>query len=75
MFKVGQVFNKNGKDYCVIDIINYMDKTFLLLSEQDDKISFFFYDVILLNNNYKLLKVKNQSLINELYSLYEERNS
>ena len=76
MFEVGKVFKKNGKDYCVLDILDYNYKKYLLLSEKGEKISFDFYEITMPdNNNYELVMVNDANLNNSLFELFENRNS
>ncbi len=75
MFKEGQVFKKNGINYCVIDILHLDNEMYLLLAEQLETISYVFYKVKIVNNNsYDLTVVDDELLNSKLFEMFENKN-
>ena len=73
-FKVGQVFKKLGKVYCVLDVINYNEKTYVLFSvETGRKFYFDIYEIQEEIDSYNLLKVKEQELFNSIMYIFEKK--
>ena len=75
MFEEGQIFNKDGDEYCVLDVLEYEGKTFVLFSIESGKVGFSFYQVDLEGDNYNLVSVIDDNLNNILMNMYEEKNN
>jgi len=81
MFEVGQVFKKNGIEYCVVDILQCDNKDYLLISNAANKIDFEFFEVRRPDDNhYELLTIHNDAINNKLFDIFynkmrkEEKN-
>lgn len=73
-FVVGQVFNKNGNMYCVLDLITYNLKNYVLFSVESGKQ--FYFDIFEINTSfdrYDLIKVNNQAIFNSVMEIFEMR--
>ena len=77
IFEEGQIFNKDGVEFCVLDTIEYNGDNYVLMSiETGEKgIGFSFYHISLNNNEYELEYIDNEEINNTLLSLYEEKNN
>ena len=73
MFKIGQVFHKNGFDFCILDILEYESKQYLLCSVEKDKLEYIFYDVHYESGKYNLVQVLDQQLEFNLFELFEQK--
>lgn len=73
-FQVGQVFNKNNNEMCLIELINYDDKCYGLFSIEGTKVTFAFYEIYDTGSNYKLLAITDDNLNNKLLGIFEEMN-
>ena len=74
MFEVGHVFKRNGIDYCVIDIIKYNNKEYLLLSNNVGGIDYDFYLLSKPNDSQlRLSKVTDEKLELQLMNLFYDR--
>ena len=73
MLEIGQIFNKNGVEYCLLDILILDDKKYALFSLETDKLSFSFYEIIENETDYDLKFIDDQQLNFHLLELYEEK--
>lgn len=71
MLEVGQVFNKNDKVFCVLDIIDFNMKKYALFSVESDKLDYVFYEVIANEDGYNLNVVNDNKIIFELFNIIE----
>lgn len=74
-FKVGQIFEKEGKKLCLIEIIEYSGETYGLFSVEDVKFYYIFYQLIDTGINYNLIPVLDETLNNVLLGIFERKNS
>lgn len=74
-FQVGQVFNKNNNEMCLLELINYENKLYGLFSMESNKVTFIFYEIYDTGTNYKLLAITDDNLNNKLLSIFEEMNN
>lgn len=72
MLEVGKVFNKNGLTLCVLDFVDYKMKKYVLMSVEDEKIEYSFFEVIMNGNDYRLSIVTDEELSNNLFSILEK---
>lgn len=75
MFEVGQIFNKDGIEYCVLDLIEYNNNTYIFMSVEDGNIEYLFYEVKKTNNGYNLELIIDDELNNYLFSIEEVKNN
>lgn len=71
MLEIGKTFNKNGYDFCVLDLIDYYGKKYALFSKEKDNISFEFYEILENSDGYSLILVTNEELKFNLLSMVE----
>lgn len=71
MFKVGQIFNKEGKEFCLLEIINYNNCVYGFFSIEDKKLDYIFYEIKQTEMGYNLNVVVDKNLNNILFSLVE----
>ena len=77
MLEIGHEFERNGVQFCVVDIVDLNNKSYCFLSEErrNEKMDFHFYEYsISSTGDVNLDLVKNDDLIDNLYSVMEERN-
>ena len=74
IFEEGQIITRNGIEYCVLDTIDYANKTYVLFASQSDKIGFSFFEVQRIKDLFNLFEVTDDNLNNILMSLYEAKN-
>jgi len=74
-FKVGQVFNINGNELCLLELINYGNDLYGLFSMEDKKFSYIFYQIVDTGSNYQLISVVDDDMNNMLMTIYEEMNA
>ena len=75
MFEVGQIFNKDGIEYCVLDLIEYNNNTYIFMSVEDGNIEYLFYEVKKINDGYNLELIIDDELNNYLFSIEEVKNN
>ena len=76
MLEVGHEFERNGINYCVVDIVDYENKSYCLLSieKENEKISFAFYEYkVEMNGDFTLDSVEDEELISKLFDIFEEK--
>ena len=73
MLEVGQIFIRGGIQLCVLDLIDYNSKKYALISAEDDKIEFLFYEMIHENGKYNLNLVSDDELNCILLEKVEEK--
>lgn len=69
MFQIGQIFNKNGIEMCVVDIIEYNMKKYLLMSQENECIDYVFYEMQKSELGYKLIKINDDELNYNLFNI------
>ncbi len=68
MFRVGQLIEKNGKKYLVVDIVSIDRKKYVLFAIIDAKINYVFYEIVnMTHNGYDLEEVKDPKIQKILY--------
>lgn len=72
--EIGHIFEKNGITYCVLDILDYEGKKYILFSIEDDKLDYLFYEVEYANHEYILNLLTDELLINKLFEIVEGKN-
>ena len=75
MLSIGHEFVRNGVQFCVVDIIDYNDRSFYFLSEErkNEKMNFHFYECnIESDGDISLNLVRDDELTSTLYGLLEE---
>lgn len=73
MLEIGQIFEKNNYEFCLIDIVNYENKKYGLFSLESNKLSYVFYEILESENSYNLLKVNDEQLNFKLLEIFENR--
>ena len=66
--EVGQIFNKNGKEYCVLELLSFNNKEYVLFSVESTKLDYLFYEIISQHDDYRL------NLVTDNMELYELMN-
>lgn len=74
MLEVGQIFNKKGKTLCVLKKLKYNNKEYALISVEDNKLEYLFYEITLIDDNYKLNLVTDSNLEYKLFEIIEGEN-
>ena len=72
MLEVGKTFVKNGKTFCLIELLNYNSEKYAVFSVEDKGISFMIYKVEETANNYKLLLITDDELKFILFEMIEK---
>lgn len=57
MFEVGQIFNRDGYEFCVLKIFDFNGKKYILFGVEKEKIEYMFYEVLYNESGYNLRKV------------------
>ena len=73
MLSVGQIYNKNGKDFCVLDLIDYNTKKYVLMSAESDKIEFLFFTILQGDGFIRLEQVVDKELEFTLFHIIETK--
>ena len=76
MLEIGQIFNKNGKEYCFLDTIHLEGQEYLCFSiEENKKLDYMFYTVKSFDevNGYNLEPIKDENLHMKLFEIEIER--
>lgn len=76
MLEIGQIFNKNGKEYCFLDTIQLEGQEYLCFSiEENKKLDYMFYTVKSFDevNGYNLEPIKDENLHMKLFEIEIER--
>ena len=69
MLEIGQEFNKNGSRYCLLEILEYNLKKYVLFSVESEKIEYLFYEVFQEGKNYNFSLVTDEET---KFALYEQ---
>lgn len=72
--QVGQIFEKEGNTFCLIELLNLDGKDYALFSVESSKISYIIYEINTTDQGYNLIAVTDDSLNNRLMSIFEEKN-
>ena len=75
MLEVGQIYNKDGFQYCVLDFINYNNKRYVLLSRESEKITYIFFELFEFNDIFQLVEVKDEVMNNILLECFERKEN
>lgn len=73
MLEVGQIFNKNNATYCVLDLIDYDGKNYVLFSKESDKIAYIFYEILETIDGYNLVEVDDEKINFALLDIFERK--
>ena len=71
MLEVGHILKKNGRTFCVLDILEFNMKKYVLFSVEDTKLEFLFYEILPSSDGYHLNLVKDDELEFKLFELVE----
>lgn len=73
ILEVGHEFERKGKKYCVIDILELNSKRYVLFSEECSvqKMNFSFFEITETVNGYNLSKVTDDNINNMLFEKLE----
>ena len=71
MFQIGQIFVKNGIEFCLIELVNYDGNLYGFFSVEDKKIDYIFYEMKQTETGCKLVAVVDENLNNILFSMVE----
>ena len=77
--QIGQIFERENKELCLLDFVDYENQKYALFSIEDkdanskNKLYYNFYKIEQLSGGYKLYVVDDDSLNNYLLSICEER--
>ena len=73
MLEIGHEFERKGKKYCVIDIIELDLKKYVLFSieEKDENINYKFFKITENMSGYNLEEVIDDNIINQLFDKIE----
>lgn len=80
MLEVGQIFRKNDQIYCVIDVLDFNMKKYVLFSvesdgEEENELDYSFYEIVKNNSNFELSLVMDENINYELFKIVEgEKN-
>ena len=72
MFTEGQIFNIDGRECCLLGIINYDSNQYGLFSTDVEKIAYFFYQIVDTGEGYNFIYVEDEYLNCILLDMYEE---
>lgn len=72
MLEVGKTFIRNGKTFCLIDLLNYNYEKYAVFSVEDKQISFMIYKVEESDNDYRLTQVTDDQLKFTLFEMIEK---
>lgn len=78
MLEIGQTFNKNGYELCLIELLLLNNSQYALFSVENinDKsipLTYKFYLVNYINGDYKLDEVVDEKLLFQLYEIIEKK--
>lgn len=73
-FEEGQIIERDGKTFCVLDIIEYNNDVYILMSRESEKIGYGFFKHEKVNGGHRLALVTNEDLNQKLMEIYERRN-
>ena len=68
MLKIGQIFEKDGIELCLLEIVELFDKKYVLFSAQLEKMEYYFYEVVFLEEGYKFIMVEDEEINNKLFN-------
>lgn len=71
--EVGQVFNKFGMSFYVLDILDFNFKKYVLMAMEKEKTQYHFYEVISNGKDYKLKMVEDDLLEYNLFEVFEQK--
>lgn len=73
MLEIGQIFEKNGYEFCVLDIIDYNMKKYVLFSIEAEKVEYAFYEINFINDRYNLKKIDDNLVECTLFNIFETK--
>ena len=73
MFRIGQVFNKDGYDFCILDLIDYNGKKYALLSVEKEQIEYLFYEIVHNEDGYELIHIYDNEIEFALFNIFENK--
>lgn len=73
MLQIGQVFNKNGLNLYVLDIIDYNFKKYVLFTLEDEELQYLFYEMEITKNGCNLKMVEDNKLEFTLFNIFEAK--
>lgn len=74
MLQVGQIFKKNGQEYCLVDLIFYDNIQYALFLIESDKVDYKFFAIHDDGKGYTLTEINDVELNNILFEIFEEKN-
>lgn len=77
MLEVGQVFERNGYELCLIELFVYNNVQYAMFSienmnENNDKLKYKFYSVNYTEDGYELKEVVEENLLFTFYDMFEK---